>query len=336
MIESGVVALLTCLALATPAMARPTLPFGVQVAAARVGTPEIAGLRRIYTRLILAVAVVAAVLTVALQAGPTVTAMVVGIADMALYYGAYRRMRAIKRREWWQAEHRHGVTVDTTFRTNPVRVPILWLLPAVLVLLVTLIIGWSRDLEPVLAQAWVVLLTPLVVLLIVRARPDLDAAKPAGSARRYRVYLRGVARVILVLATGVNIQIFVHALQNWNILPSTAFWTIAGFVPAAMAILGFLVFETRVGQAGHRLPALPGEEEEDTGVVQRDDDRYWYLAGMIYANHRDRAVLVHRRVGVYWTLNIGHPAAWVLIAAIVVTGLLSGFGVIDLPERSSW
>jgi uncharacterized membrane protein len=333
--ELGVVTLLTCLALATPAMARPTLPFGVQVAAARVGTPEIVGLRRIYNRLILAVAVVAAALTVALQAGPTVTAVVVGTVDMALYYGAYRRLRAIKRREWWQAEHRHGVTVDTTFRTDPVCVPLLWLLPAVLVLLVTLIVGWSRDLGPVLVQAWVVLLAPLVVLLIVRARPDLDAAKPVGSARRYRVYLRGVARAILVLATGINVQIFVHALQNWSILPSTAFWTMVGLVPIGIAVLGFLVWEMRVGQAGHRLSALPGEEEEDTGVVQRDDDRYWYLAGMIYANRRDPAVLVHRRVGAYWTLNVGHPVAWVLIAAIVVTGLLSGFDVIDLPERSS-
>jgi uncharacterized membrane protein len=83
------------------------------------------------------------------------------------------------------------------------------------------------------------------------------------------------------------------------------------------------------------LPALPGEHEEDTGAVQRDDDRYWYLAGMIYANRRDPAVLVHRRVGAYWTLNAGHPVAWVLIAVIVVTALLSGFDVIDLPERSS-
>jgi uncharacterized membrane protein len=333
MIEVGVVALLTCLALATPAMARPTLPFGVQVAAVRVGASEIVRLRRVYARLILAVAVVVAALTVASQAGPTVTAVVVGTVDMALYYGAYRRMRAIKRREWWQAEHRHGVTVDTTFRTNPVRVPLLWLLPAVLVLLMTLIVGWSRDVEPVLAQAAVVLVVPLVVLVILRARPDLDAAKPAGSARRYRVYLRGVARAILLLATGMNIQIFVHALQNWNILPSTVFWTIAGFMPAGMAVLGFLAWEMRVGQAGHRLPALPGEEEEDSGVVQRDDDRYWYLAGMIYVNRRDRAVLVHRRVGAFWTLNVGHPVAWVLISAIVATGLLSGFDVIDLPER---
>jgi hypothetical protein len=48
------------------------------------------------------------------------------------------------------------------------------------------------------------------------------------------------------------------------------FWTIVGFVPAGMTVLGFLVWEMRVGQAGHRLPALPGEEEEDTGVVRRD------------------------------------------------------------------
>jgi uncharacterized membrane protein len=67
--------------------------------------------------------------------------------------------------------------------------------------------------------------------------------------------------------------------------------------------------------------------------VQRDDDRYWHLAGMVYLNRRDPAALVHRRVGMYWTLNLGHPVTWAILTVIVLAAVLTGLGVIDLPTR---
>ncbi|MET0136061.1 MAG: DUF5808 domain-containing protein [Kibdelosporangium sp.] len=336
----------TCFALATAALGRPTLPFGVRVAAVRADDPAIVAQRRIYTRLVLSAAVLAAVLAVALELGALAVAVALGVADMAFYYLAYRRIRAVKRQEWWQAEHRYGVTVDTSFRTNPVRIPWLWLTPAVAVLVVTVTIGWGHRLDTVLVgtglvgtvlgQLGATVLMPVVALLVLRARPDLDAARPVASARRYRVYLLGTARLVLLLATAINLQLLLRALPQWGLVPRTTFWTAAQFVPLGLVVLGFLYWEFRVGQAGHRLPALPGEADENTGVVQRDDDKYWFLAGMIYVNRRDPAVLVHRRVGVYWTLNLGHPVAWLVLAAVLVTALLTGLGVIDPPQRQNW
>ncbi|WP_345407416.1 hypothetical protein [Nonomuraea salmonea] len=80
-------------------------------------------------------------------------------------------------------------------------------------------------------------------------------------------------------------------------------------------------------------PPLPGEEQE-SGYVQRDDDRHWHLAGMLYANRMDPAILVHQRVGGRWTLNLGNPIAWAITAVIAVVTLLSVLGVIDLPEST--
>jgi uncharacterized membrane protein len=320
MIHLAVITLLTSLALATPVLARPTLPFGVRVAAERVHDPAIVAQRQRYTLLVLLAAGAAGIVVAAIDPNVRVIAIALGAVDMALYYAAYRRVRAVKRREWWQAEHRYGVTVDTSFRTDPVRVPWLWLSPAVVVLLVTLVGGWSF--EPVLAQAGVILVATLVVVLVLRSRPDLDAARPAGSARRYRIYLRGVGRMVFLLAAAVNGHLLVAAFD----LPVAV-----GYVLLAAGILAFLTWELRVGQAGHRLPALPGEQDEDSGVVQRDDDRYWFVAGMIYANRGDPAVLVHRRVGAYWTLNLGHPVAWAVVAVVVVIAVLSGLGVVRLP-----
>ncbi|MET8869942.1 DUF5808 domain-containing protein [Nonomuraea sp. NPDC004580] len=48
----------------------------------------------------------------------------------------------------------------------------------------------------------------------------------------------------------------------------------------------------------------------------------------------DPAILVHQRVGGRWTLNLGNPIAWGIVAVIAVVALLSVLGVIDLPEST--
>jgi uncharacterized membrane protein len=61
-----------------------------------------------------------------------------------------------------------------------------------------------------------------------------------------------------------------------------------------------------------------------------DDDRFW-KAGSIYVNRADPALLVPKRFGVGWTVNMGHPAgiaiAVVLVLIVVgaiVLGIASG------------
>ncbi len=173
------------------------------------------------------------------------------------------------------------------------------------------------------------------VLVVLRARPDLDAARPTGSARRYRVYLRGIAALSLLSAACLNLGLLISALLLWEVIPPTIAWQAATCLPLAAMVAGWLVWETKVGQAGHRLAALPGEDQEDSGVAQRDDDRHWFLAGTVYANRRDPALLLHARLGSSWTINLGHPVAWLLIAALAGFVLLALLGVIDLPQKRS-
>jgi uncharacterized membrane protein len=66
--------------------------------------------------------------------------------------------------------------------------------------------------------------------------------------------------------------------------------------------------------------------------VQRDDDRHWYLGGLVYGNRSDPALLVHRRVGMGWTLNLGHPVGWAVLVCLAVLALLAVTGVIGLPS----
>ncbi|MEV6153426.1 hypothetical protein AB0L53_24055 [Nonomuraea sp. NPDC052129] len=360
------IVLVTCLALAMPALAKPTLPFGVRVPHPRTADPAVIAQRRVYARLTLAAG--AAALSVLFLAGASREAVIatvttaLAMTDLLLYYRSHRKVRAAKLTGGWQREQRHGVTVDTTFRTDPVRLPRLWTLPAVAITLVTAGLGWWRydalpatlpsfrgvgidptrpepltplsAFEPVILQVAIILLFSAMTLLLLRARPDLDAARPAGSARRYRLYLRGTARLSLLGAACVNLTLLIAALQLWQIAAPTIVWGAAAYLALAGPLIGSLIWEIRAGQAGHRLPALPGEDDEDSGVAQRDDDKHWFLAGTVYVNRRDPAVVLHARLSQTWTLNLGHPVVWALVTVLAVAGLLAAFGVIDLPRRS--
>ncbi|GGP08953.1 DUF5808 domain-containing protein [Nonomuraea glycinis] len=370
--DLAAIALVTCLMLALPALAGATLAFGVRVSAGRASDPAVVAERSAYARLTVLAATVATVVSIPVTALITatdrppaigVTATALGLVQLALYYRAHRRIRRAKRAGGWQAEGRQGVTVDTTFRTDPVRLPWLWGLPGLAVLLVTAGLGWSRlreppatlplwrgfgidparrvpatptaVLEPVIYQLAIGLVVLAMIYVVLRARPDLDAAKPTGSARRYRVYLRGVAVLSLVSAACLNLGLLLSALPLWEIVPFTLFWRVTAYLPIAALLVPWLIWEARVGRAGHRLPALPGEEEEESGVVQRDDDRHWFLAGAVYANRSDPALLVPARLGSSWTLNIGHPVTWLVLATALAVTALALAGVVDLPQKGS-
>ncbi|MEO9029750.1 MAG: DUF5808 domain-containing protein [Ktedonobacteraceae bacterium] len=57
-----------------------------------------------------------------------------------------------------------------------------------------------------------------------------------------------------------------------------------------------------------------------TGVVSRDDDRYWY--GFFYSNPDDPALLVPKRFGLGWTINFGHPQSKLFIIGMMLILLL--------------
>jgi uncharacterized membrane protein len=365
------VALATAVWRAVPALARPALPFGVAVPPDRIDDPAIRKARNRFARTVLVCGALTAALALpaALLLDPAVvtaaTVLALVLADTAAYALAGRQVRAAKAAGDWYAGATQAVTADLGFRTDPVRVPCPWAAPAVLILAATAAIGLARAgslpatlpgldgltldsgprvpasflaaANPVLAQAALTLIVPLLLAAIMKSRPEIDAARPADSARRYRAYLQALAKLLLFTATCANLTLLGIALRLWEILPPSTIATIAIFTPLLAAAAAAVRFELRVGAGGHR---LPGGEPEDTGVVQRDDDRHWHLGGFVYANRNDPAFLVHQRAGgSQWTVNLGHPAGWGVAALLVLVtaasigaAVLDGLGVVDLPN----
>ncbi len=55
-----------------------------------------------------------------------------------------------------------------------------------------------------------------------------------------------------------------------------------------------------------------------------DDKRYW-VAGLIYVNPNDPALLVRKRFGFGRTLNFGHRASWLIMILILSIPVLVQF-----------
>jgi len=261
------------------------------------------------------------------------------VADLGCFLIARNRIAAVKQAERWYAGHRQVVATDTSWRTDPPRFPVRWLIPALTVIAATILIGALRyphlparvtadgHLVPksvvsvfaiVAAQLYVTAMWTGIMLLVYRSRPDIEAVDAAGSTRRYRRFLAACTRAVLTLLALVDLTLLLAALRNWQVYRLSGIGSALPVLPFAVGLLVLAVITFRVGQGGSRLAGGGRGGYGPVAGVDRDDDRFW-KAGLIYVNRDDPAILVGARFGVGWTFNLANPMAWLVIAGIVAT-----------------
>jgi uncharacterized membrane protein len=328
-----IVPLLGAAVAAGPAITRPTVQFGVRVPPGHTGAPVI---RQTRSAFIWRTSVIAAVATAAAfgswgHGSWWLARIILGlelVADLVCFELARRRLRAVKATEAWFAGQRQTVVADTSWRTDPPRFPVWWLVPALAVIAATVVGRLTAGhppartplagYAPVLAQLWVTGLWTGLLLLVYRSRPELDTADPARSLQRYRALLGTITRAALTFLALIDAGLLLAALRQWRVfgLDGAARWLLV--LPFAAGLAFFLVVWFRAGRtwvtAGGR-----------RGGADRDDDRFW-KGGLLYVNHNDPAVMVAARFGIGWTLNFGNRAAWLLVGS--VAGIPAGLIVL--------
>jgi uncharacterized membrane protein len=343
-----------------PAVTRPTLAFGVRVPPAHTGAAVIRRERRAYYWRSAAVAVCCAAAAVILWGSgswwlPRIILLLEIAADVTCFWLARRRISAVKTADGWFAGLRQTVVADTSWRTQPQPFPVRWVVPAIAVIATTAIIGAVRYPQlpaylgtglalggrraprspvsafgMVIAQLYVTGMWTGFMVLIYRSRPDIDAADPAGSLRRYRTLLGSYARAALTMLALVDLTLLLAALQIWQLYQPHGAGAVLPFAPAASGVLILIAVAMRAGRVYSR-PAGGGQRPGRPTVVNRDDDRFW-KGGLVYVNRSDPAIVVTARIGVGWTLNFGNPAGWLIIAGIV--GTIGGLAVIRVAIGS--
>lgn len=158
---------------------------------------------------------------------------------------------------------------------------------------------------------------------ILRSKKGIDAARPAASAWAYGAFARAQSMLLVGLGTMLSFLGPIIALSFMGVI--TMMQAMLPILVMLVVVLVVVIAVTMVyGQNGARL--LRRMEETDSMPV--DDDRYWKL-GIFYWNRDDASLFVPERFGVGWTINLGRPAAWAIIAGfVVVTAAFIAFSLL--------
>ena len=341
-LSSGLSALVLVLALVLPSITSPTVPFGVRVPAQRADDPTVTRQTRIYRWRVLVSGVAAAgILIVYGMTGEALLLPLSVLVLLGVWYGCFflanHEIRAAKTAGGWYEGLRQGIAVDTELRTDPPRFPWLWLAPALIVTLATVVIGVisypsmpamlavhygakgvpnrvaAKSVGTAFSLVFVqigvtALLTGIAAGIFFRSRPDIDPAHPASSARWHRRYMSLAAKALLGLVALIDVGMLGLSLLMWT-------GTVTSWAPAVV-VLPILVGVVTAIVILARNNRERVEGEEDTGIAHSDDDKYW-RGGLFYVNRDDHALMVARRFGVGWTLNFGNPRVLMLLAGVV-------------------
>jgi uncharacterized membrane protein len=183
------------------------------------------------------------------------------------------------------------------------------------------------------AKSWgVVLLVPaiggflvalflLLAAAVLRTRSEIDPAHAERDAARQAIFRGRMARILLVLGTGVEATVGMTSLPVLGLVVFGPLLLGLSFVPLLVGVILVVAVSVQSGQLGSRvaLPEgpLPSEPVAANAPMARDDDRLW-KAGAIYYNPHDSSILVAKRFGVGWTFNFAHPVTWVVLVGILV------------------
>ena len=84
----------------------------------------------------------------------------------------------------------------------------------------------------------------------------------------------------------------------------------AGWVTMGACLLIGMIVVYMIAGARKIMPALAAAQDSTS-------DRYW-MGGIVYFNPSDPALMVPKRSGLGYTLNMGRPVAWVFVSALVL------------------
>jgi uncharacterized membrane protein len=271
-------------------------------------------------------------------------------ADLACFLAARRKITAVKTADGWFTGQRQTIVADTSWRTDPPRFPVRWLIPALAVVAATVAVGALRypglpahlvsgsghrlpkaaaSLFVVAGQLYITALCSGLMLIVYRSRPDIEAADAAASTLRYRRFLAAYTRAVLTLAALADTTLLLVGLREWQVYAPAGAGPALLALPVVVGVLLLAAVALRTGQGGSKLNGNVRCLARTTGC-DRDDDRFW-KAGLFYVNHDDPSVMAASRFGAGWTLNLGNPAAWLIMggilaawAGLIAIGVLAG------------
>lgn len=153
--------------------------------------------------------------------------------------------------------------------------------------------------------------------VIQRAKPNIQASRPKSSLHQNQIAKRYWAIYLLVTLVVMVVQFCYMQLNIIKIVAHSliTYYFIHG-IAIGVPLFGAIFVSSITGQSGSRIK-VADEEEPNSSVIDRDDDKYWKL-GMFYFNSDDPTLFIEKRFGIGWTINYGRPLSIVFILIIIL------------------
>lgn len=156
----------------------------------------------------------------------------------------------------------------------------------------------------------------LINKITVNSKSDLFSGKIKGTIEKKLLFKKYISIFTWILALETLI---IMSLPQVSILfdLGTEIMTIP-MVILFISIGVFILISYYFGQGGRNIKTTEEGEEN----YRDDDDRY--ILGSIYYNKNDPALMVEKRIGVGWTVNLAHPIGMILMVLpfIIMIGLI--------------
>jgi uncharacterized membrane protein len=154
---------------------------------------------------------------------------------------------------------------------------------------------------PITAQ---IILAAVMLLIGIFSRNAAASVKGSpGAAPGYSAFRRFLSSWIILFSLVAETQFIMTELQYAGLVSAMQAWSIAFIVLIIVLTMVLIITFLRM-------------RREPQGKVY-DDDNKWVL-GMFYFNPADPSVFVEKRSGIGQTINFARPAAWIVMAVIVL------------------
>lgn len=325
--------------------------FAVTIPPARSGDERLRRMRAGYAAAMLALTA----LVVALYVGHVADALVVtALSCVVPVFGFLAmlvlraRVRDIKAAEGWRATAPASSNAVVLPAGAPEPLPLRWNLLYVPVIAATALLVWAlwpvtpdripmqagfdgqvhswADKSvgsvalPVLIQVFLAVVFVGCHYAILRSKRGRAGSRPVASAVAYGRFARVQSEALLGLGLALTASMSFIALADAAVIPTATASVAVMAVTLASAVVVLAVC-VRTGQSGARY--LGDADAADR--IGEDEDSRW-KAGVFYVGREDPSLMVPKRFGVGWTLNLGNWRAWAILAALVA--LTVGFVVV--------
>ena len=360
---------------AMPLLTPPAVPLGVNIPSAHVSDPAVSRAVKRYRIGVIAVTAVAVLVGIIGAVLPVLVATLLPFAlelvgILVVYLSSRSSIQQAKRNGDWYHDVPVRRTASITADGRPRTAPAFgWYIAGLVVLAAVVVIGaslysslpnpvpvhWNAEGEvdryaeknvwsvfgPILIGIGTVALLFLLGVFMPRWPIRAAASDSAETSTRIAAAQLRLAQDLLgQIALLIALEFSCLAIVGW-LAPHSPALMIVTILLIPLLLLGVVVlFMVRYRRAivAARTGAAGVRDGAGTAIAPAveapDDDRFW-RAGWLYLNRADPALMVPKRFGVGWTVNLGHPAGMALgiltslliagaIALAIATGMQSG------------